>query len=70
MDGRQRAIRGVGHCDFTPAEFGTAFIDLVTWVEAGIKPGGDDFLTPAAVADPNFGCAYTDGDHLLATPCP
>ncbi|HSG18876.1 MAG TPA: phthalyl amidase [Anaerolineae bacterium] len=66
----QRAIRGVGHCDFTPAELITAFADLVTWVEAGVKPGGDDWLDPAAVADPAFGCAYTDGTHLLATPCP
>ena len=66
----QRAIRGVSHCDFTPAEFGTAFIDLVTWVGAGVKPAGDNWLDPAAVADPEFGCAFTDGDHLLGTPCP
>ena len=66
----QRAIRGVGHCDFTPQEFGKAFIDLVTWVDAGVKPAGDDWLDSAAVADPAFGCAFTDGDHLLGTPCP
>ena len=66
----QRAIRGVGHCDFTPAEFVAAFADLVTWVEAGIKPAGDDWLDPAAVADPTFGCTFTDGDHFLAAPCP
>ena len=66
----QRAIRGVLHCDFTPAEFGRAFIDLVTWVETGVPPAGDDFLDPAAVADPAFGCQFTDGDHVLGTPCP
>jgi hypothetical protein len=66
----QRAIRGVLHCDFTPQEFSTAWIDLVGWVENGVKPAGDDFLDPAAVADPEFGCAFTDGAHLLATPCP
>ncbi len=66
----QRAIRGVLHCDFTAAEFSTAFIDLVQWVELGTKPEGDDFLDPAAVADENFGCAFTDGSHALATPCP
>jgi hypothetical protein len=66
----QRAIRGVLHCDFTAAEFSTAFNDLVTWVETGAKPGGDDWLTPGSVSDPEFGCAYTDGDHLLATSCP
>ena len=26
----QRAIRGVGHCDFTAAEFSSAFLDLVS----------------------------------------
>ncbi len=70
----QRAIRGVGHCGFTGTELVTAFVDLVTWVELGIKPAGDDFLDPAAVADPEFGCTFTDfvgpPGHILATPCP
>ena len=66
----QRAIRGVVHCDFTPAEFSTAFLDLVTWVETAVKPAGDDWLTPATVADPLFGCDFTDGPHFLGTPCP
>ncbi len=66
----QRAIRGVVHCDFTATELSTAFIDLVAWVETGVKPAGDDWLTPATVAHPEFGCAFTDGDHFLGTPCP
>jgi pimeloyl-ACP methyl ester carboxylesterase len=66
----QRAIRGVLHCDFTPEEFGTAFLDLLGWVDTGVQPAGDDFLDPAAVADPQFGCNFTDGAHLLGTPCP
>jgi hypothetical protein len=66
----QRAIRGVLHCDFTAAEFSTAFVDLVSWVDSGVKPAGDDFLDPDAVADPLFGCAFTDGAHTLGTPCP
>ena len=66
----QRAIRGVLHCDFTPAEFSTAFLELVAWVNGGNKPAGDDFLDPAVVAGPEFGCAFTDGDHHLAAPCP
>ncbi len=66
----QRAIRGVQHCEFTPAEFSTAFLDLVTWVEFGVRPEGDDWLDPAAVADPEFGCRFTDGPHFLGTPCP
>ncbi len=66
----QRAIRGVLHCDYTPSEFGTAWVDLVTWVETGAKPGGDDWLDPANMASPDFGCAYTDGAHAFGTPCP
>ncbi len=67
----QRAIRGVSHCGFTPSELGTAFFDLVNWVDNGQKPAGDNFLDPAEVADPEFGCQFTDDSgHLLATPCP
>lgn len=66
----QRAIRGVLHCDFTAAEFSTAFLDLKHWVETGVKPAGDDFLDPNAVADPNFGCNFTNGAHTLGVPCP
>jgi hypothetical protein len=66
----QRAIRGVLHCDFTAGEFSTAFLDLVAWLEFGVKPAGDDFLDPNEVANPDFGCNFTDGPHLLGTPCP
>jgi pimeloyl-ACP methyl ester carboxylesterase len=69
----QRAIRGVGHCDFTGVELATAFSELVAWVEFGIKPEGDDVLDPAVVAGADYGCRFTDfasGTHVLATPCP
>jgi len=75
----QRAIRGVNHCGFTGNELAFAFIDLVGWVEFGVKPAGDNWLDPAEVADPNFGCAFTDFDagppffgfpHILPTACP
>jgi acyl-CoA synthetase (AMP-forming)/AMP-acid ligase II len=56
----QRATRDFGHCAFTGPELVQTFVDLVTWVEAGIKPAGDNVLDPAAVADPNFGCTFTD----------
>lgn len=56
----QRATRDYGHCTFTPSELVTTFTDLVNWVEAGVKPAGDDVLNPTAVANPAFGCAYTD----------
>jgi hypothetical protein len=56
----QRATRDIGHCAFTPTELVTTFVDLVKWVEAGIKPQGDAVLDPAAVAAPDFGCTFTD----------
>jgi len=36
----QRATRDYGHCAFTPTELVTAFVDLVGWVEGGVKPAG------------------------------
>jgi hypothetical protein len=69
----QRAIRGVSHCDFTASELVTAFVDLVAWVEGGVKPAGDDVTDPAAVAAADFGCAFTNdpnNEHVLAAPCP
>ena len=56
----QRATRDVGHCAFTPTELVTTFVDLVKWVEAGIKPEGDAVLNAATVASPTFGCKFTD----------
>jgi pimeloyl-ACP methyl ester carboxylesterase len=56
----QRATRDFGHCSFTPIELGTAFTDLVGWVEFGVKPAGDNVLDPDVVADPNYGCTFTD----------
>jgi pimeloyl-ACP methyl ester carboxylesterase len=69
----QRAIRGVNHCDFTPFELVTAFADLVTWVETGVRPAGDVVLDPTVVAGSDYGCAFTDdpfGEHVLAAACP
>ena len=56
----QRATRDIGHCTFTPTEMVQTFVDLTRWVEAGVKPAGDAVLDPAAVADPAFGCKFTD----------
>lgn len=55
----QRVIRDVGHCSFTIAEQETAFADLVKWVKTGVKPAGDDVLTPTVVAHPKYGCQFT-----------
>jgi len=70
----QRAIRGVNHCGFTPTELVTAFVELAAWESLGIKPAGDNWLDPAEVADPEFGCTFTDfatpGGHIFPTLCP
>ena len=63
-----RAIRDLNHCGFRTAEMENGFADLVNWVVNGVKPAGDDILTPATVADPNFGCTFTVGSHPLALP--
>jgi hypothetical protein len=55
----QRAIRGASHCDFTVAESETAFDDMVKWERDGIKPLGDDVVTPAVVAATSYGCKFT-----------
>jgi hypothetical protein len=64
----QRAIRDFGHCAFTGAELVSGFGDLVSWVEDGVTPAGDDILDPAALADPDFGCAFTSDDRLYPPP--
>ena len=64
----QRAIRDFRHCAFSPNEFVEGFVDLVRWVEAGVKPAGDNVLDPAVVADPSYGCAFTRGNRLFPAP--
>ncbi|WP_203840884.1 alpha/beta hydrolase family protein [Winogradskya humida] len=66
-----RAIRGVGHCDFTQPELQRGFDDLVTWVRTGHRPAGDAVLNRRAVADPKFGCRWTVGvrDAFRSVPC-
>ena len=64
-----RAIRDINHCGFNVTEMEQGFADLVNWVSNGVKPAGDDVLTPAVVADPDFGCNFTVGAHALAPAC-
>jgi hypothetical protein len=64
----QRAIRDFGHCAFAPEEIVTGFVDLVNWVEHGVKPAGDDLLDPAVVAAPDFGCGFTSQDRAYPPP--
>jgi hypothetical protein len=65
-----RAIRDIGHCSFQLPERIRAFDDLVTWVETGVRPAGDDVLDPANVADPDFGCQFTEPDRPYLPACP
>ena len=55
----QRAIRGASHCDFTVAEQAEAFDAMIKWERDGIKPAGDDVVTPATVAASSYGCTFT-----------
>jgi pimeloyl-ACP methyl ester carboxylesterase len=72
----QRAIRAIGHCEFSEAEITTAFDDLVTWVEDGVRPDGDDVTDPDLVATADFGCRFSQpdpanpGSRALFPPCP
>jgi hypothetical protein len=64
-----RVIRDHGHCGFAVPEEEAAFAALVNWVENGVKPAGDDILTPSNVADPNFGCQFTLPGHSGYAAC-
>ncbi len=56
-----RATRAISHCEFSADELIRDFNDLVAWVEADVKPAGDDILDAANVASPFFGCQFTTG---------
>jgi hypothetical protein len=67
-----RAIRAVGHCEFSPAELQAGFDDLVSWVRTTKRPAGDDILERRTVARPDFGCRFTVGvrSTFVAPACP
>ncbi|HET9078188.1 MAG TPA: hypothetical protein VFN68_14720 [Acidimicrobiales bacterium] len=58
-----RAIREVGHCDYTQPELQSAFASLVNWIHTGQRAAGDNILDPRAVSSPTFGCRFTVGPH-------
>jgi pimeloyl-ACP methyl ester carboxylesterase len=74
----QRAIRTTQHCEYSPTEAGTAWDDLIRWDRTGVRPAGDKVTDPAVVADPNFGCQFSDkaaftagtGTRRLYAACP
>ena len=60
----QRAVRWPGHCAFDSDVRDQAFDDLVTWMEKGVKPPGDDVLnTPMA----QMGRRWTPRPHPADT---
>lgn len=58
----QRAIRDPNHCGFSGTEFSAALVDLVMWVNSGVKPEGDDVLDPEVVSDEQYGCSHTNNE--------
>jgi hypothetical protein len=55
----QRAIRDIGHCTFTSAEWERSYRDLFAWVETGTRPAGEDLV--ADISAPELGCEFTEG---------
>lgn len=70
----QRAVRAAGHCEFTPQEAASQFLDRVEWVEEGVEPAGQSVLDRDMVASPDYGCPFTTpvttGTRSLYDPCP
>lgn len=65
----QRVYRDVGHCFFLPTEEAQSFAELVNWVETGAKPAGDDVLTSSVIADPKYGCNFTQAPRAGYAAC-
>ena len=67
-----RATRAIGHCEFSPEELIETFDDLISWVDTGAQPAGDDILDAETVADPLFGCQFSRGTTATRpfAPCP
>jgi hypothetical protein len=65
-----RAIRALGHCEFTQGELRQGFDDLVRWVRTGHRPAGDAILDRRRVAAADFGCRFTEVDRPnFGPPC-
>ena len=64
----QRALRWAGHCGIDGAARDRAFEDLVSWIERGLVPEGDDVLGDVS----KLGLRWTVTRHPsdLASPKP
>lgn len=56
----QRAVRAPSHCDFSVQEQVSAFAAMIDWEQNGNKPMGDDVLDAQLVANPDYGCTFTN----------
>lgn len=56
-----RVTRALGHCEFSAEELIETFEDLVSWVDTGVRPEGDDILDPEIVSGSQFGCEFSRG---------
>jgi pimeloyl-ACP methyl ester carboxylesterase len=52
----QRTVQAAGHCELTDAEIESALEGLVSWIETGAKPSGEDLLAPDLT---HLGAAFT-----------
>jgi hypothetical protein len=58
----QRAIRDPDHCGFSDAEYITAWNDLVSWVQTGTWPAGDDLSGDLSTIGKAFTSPLRPGD--------
>ncbi len=66
----QRAVRAPGHCDFSAQEITRAITDWLGWVNGGAKPEGDGVQDPVQIADPAYGCTFTEPLRPGDSGCP
>ena len=59
----QRAIRDVGHCSFSEAEWNRSMGDLVAWVRGGPKPNADSMFQ--GLTNPDYGCQFSENAGLF-----
>ncbi|MDE3094668.1 MAG: hypothetical protein KGK07_01540 [Chloroflexota bacterium] len=57
----QRSVQSPEHCGFVESELETSFEALVSWVERGIKPAGEDLLATDLTG---IGARFTDVARL------
>ena len=59
-----RAVRRAGHCNFTALEAAATLSAMVSWVEFGTKPLGEDLRGDLEGAGVDFTLSYDQGDPL------